>query len=104
MFTALAEGFGNLDKKLNIFVALAPVAYLQDSTEKFLKYVTDVFPYMQKTLARLEAYELFGAKWDEASEKFCIVFEGICDAIGLKNVALDPYVNEYSAILQNSRV
>lgn len=28
MFTALAEGFGDLGKKLNLFVALAPVVYL----------------------------------------------------------------------------
>jgi len=28
MFTALAEGFGDLAKKLNLFVALAPVIYL----------------------------------------------------------------------------
>jgi hypothetical protein len=28
MFTALAEGFGNLDEKINLFVALAPIALI----------------------------------------------------------------------------
>jgi len=28
MFAALAEDFGNINDKLNLFVAMAPVAYL----------------------------------------------------------------------------
>lgn len=50
MFTALAEGFGNLNSKINLFVALAPIAYLQDSSDDLLTYVTNVFPYLMEAL------------------------------------------------------
>ena len=61
MFTALAEGFGDLHEKLNIFVALAPVTYLQDeSKEKALKYVTKYAPLVQKDCAKFKFYELYG--------------------------------------------
>ena len=35
MFTALAEGFGNFNDKINVFIALAPVAYVGDSEANF---------------------------------------------------------------------
>jgi len=35
MFTALAEKYGNLDEKINIFVALAPITHLFGSKSPF---------------------------------------------------------------------
>jgi pimeloyl-ACP methyl ester carboxylesterase len=49
MFTALAENFGNLNDKINLFVAMAPVTYLQDSTDALMRYASDFFPYLQSS-------------------------------------------------------
>jgi len=68
-----------------------------------MKYLVDAFPYLQRALDHFQIYELFGASWDEVSGEFCYLFGGICDSVGFKNVPLGPYVNEYSATLQNMR-
>lgn len=103
MFTALAENFGNLNDKINVFVALAPVTYLQDSTDALMRYASDFFPYLQTTFQELGAHELFGSTWSEVQDKICILFKGICDAAGFKDAAEDPYVDTYYATLQNMR-
>lgn len=36
MFTALAENFGNLRKKVNLFVALAPVVRLDNAYNEMI--------------------------------------------------------------------
>ena len=46
MFAALAEGFGNLSSKINVFIALAPVVYLKDSGDDLLSYMVGAFPYL----------------------------------------------------------
>jgi len=65
MFTALAENFGDLNDKINLFVALAPVTYLQDSTDALMKYAADFFPTLQTTFEELAVHELFGSTWSE---------------------------------------
>jgi len=65
MFTALAENFGDLNNKLNLFVALAPVTYLQDSTDAMMRYASDLFNPLSTTLEELEINELFGSNWSE---------------------------------------
>ena len=46
MFTSLSEGFGNLDKKLNLFVAVSPMVYVQNEENAPTKYEIDTFPYL----------------------------------------------------------
>lgn len=65
MFAALAEDFGDLNSKVNLFVAMAPVTYLQDSTDALMRYAADFFPYLSKTFKDMEVYELFGSTWSE---------------------------------------
>ena len=40
MFTALANNFGNINQKLNLFVALAPVVYLGDVDVPYIEYLS----------------------------------------------------------------
>jgi hypothetical protein len=37
MFTALAENFGNMREKINLFVALCPITNLAYSTDDMMK-------------------------------------------------------------------
>jgi hypothetical protein len=43
MFAALAEGHGNLKDKINLFIALAPVANLGWSPNKMLKSMSKFY-------------------------------------------------------------
>ena len=46
MFTALAENFGEMEEKINFFVAIAPVTKLRgDSTELF-DTLSMISPYL----------------------------------------------------------
>lgn len=37
MFAALAEGYGDLSEKVNIFIAMAPIAYMGNIPDEFFK-------------------------------------------------------------------
>ena len=63
MFTALSEGFGDLDQKLNLFVALAPVTRLDGASNEFYHTLSNIYPYVKKILDGLNIYEIDGPGW-----------------------------------------
>jgi len=60
MFSALAEGHGNLKDKVNMFVALAPVVYMGNSQDGLLRKVSAAGEILRDSLAFAKVYELFG--------------------------------------------
>ena len=50
MFTALAEGFGNINDKLNLYVALAPITRLFGSKSPFLQSLSSKIPLVRELL------------------------------------------------------
>jgi hypothetical protein len=79
MFTALAEGFGNINDKLNLYVALAPITRLFGSKSPFLQSLSNKIPLVRELLNFLNIQEFFGPTWNAISEDFCIVFSDLCD-------------------------
>ena len=79
MFTALAEGFGNINDKLNLYVALAPITRLFGSKSPFLQSLSSKIPLVRELLNFLNIQEFFGPTWNAISEDFCIVFGDLCD-------------------------
>lgn len=65
MFTALAEGLDDLDKKINYFVALAPVTYIGGSHSLFMETISVSLPMVRSMLDLLKIYEIYGPSWDE---------------------------------------
>lgn len=63
MFTALAEGFGEIHKKVNIFVALAPVVYLGRTSDAFVLNFRDKASMVEAALKKMKIYEILGPKW-----------------------------------------
>jgi len=103
MFTALANNFGNINQKLNLFVALAPVVYLGNVEVPYIEYLSFGYKLVKKTLDSYGIYEFFGGEYVEFSDDFCKVLPEICDTNGILNVPPGPYVNDYTAMLQNLR-
>jgi poly(3-hydroxyalkanoate) synthetase len=79
MFTALAQGFGDLGNKINLFIALAPVVYFEDVTDILLKYTVWAFSLLQQALYLMNINEVFDKTWDDLSGEFCSSIPGICD-------------------------
>ena len=103
MFTALAENFGNLKEKVNLFVAMAPVVYIGRTSDSFFKELAGMLDVVKDALDELELYEFFGEGWSLTSDLFCAITVNICDEAAVTNVPLSPYVNTTRAHVVNFR-
>lgn len=63
MFTALAENFGDVQNKVNLFVALAPITHLFGSHNEFFNALSKSIPLARQVLHFLGIYEFFGDDW-----------------------------------------
>ena len=65
MFTALAENFGGMRDKINLFVALCPITNLGFSNHGIMGYASTSAGYssLAKTLSSFSIHELKGPKW-----------------------------------------
>lgn len=103
MFTALAEGFGDLSNKVNLYIAMAPVLYLGYSSDSFFKELSGVLKLVKEALDEREIYELFGPKWQSDSATFCWFFKSICDENSITKTPITPYVDALNTNVVNLR-
>lgn len=71
MFSALALNQGDLQSKVNYFIALAPVVRLDHSTNPFLLALKKSPDWIDEALKDLEVNQLFGQTWADYKEKIC---------------------------------
>jgi len=81
MFTALAENFGNIREKVNLFIALCPITNLGYSTAGIMKQASSDFGYnlIAGILSSFGIHELRGPRWQYVQAAFCLVFP--CDGL-----------------------
>ena len=63
MFTALAENYGDLRSKINLFVALAPVVRIDNAYNDMDTSLAESIDRAQYWLASLGIDEIFGPGW-----------------------------------------
>lgn len=95
MFSALAENSRNFADKINLFIALAPVAVPDISNEPFLYGLSQTADIMKDALDNLNLYEIYGPTWDATTKMFCLFFGDICDGNALWRYEVTDYVNDY---------
>lgn len=71
MFSALALKHGGLENKINYFIALAPVARIDHSTDPFIVSLIKFPDSINDTLEKMNLNFLFGPYWQDASSKIC---------------------------------
>ena len=71
MFSALAEGHGNMQDKINMFIAMAPIVYLGHTKDDFLKKVSEASEFIYDSFNTLRLYEIFGHEWHKYSGVVC---------------------------------
>lgn len=104
MFTALAENFGNLEDKLNLFVALAPVTRLDGVKNQFYHNLGNVFPYLKQVLDDMHIYEFYGPSWQSYEDEICFLFTDLCDQLNVLNIPTDDdSIDELIARVANQR-
>ena len=75
MFTALAENHGNLRSKINLFVAMAPVVRLDNTTNEILVNLGQNVNRAQYWMASLGFDEVLGPEWFTIAATYCPLFE-----------------------------
>ena len=104
MFSALADRYGDLPTKLNLFVAFAPAVYIRDDADEWLKKLAELLdPSALHLIHDLGIYELLGDGWDKIRGPFCKIFTGFCDAHGIVKVVPGPGVDPNAAAFSNAR-
>ena len=78
MFSALAENQGDIKNKLNLYVALAPVAVLDNISNPFFVELAGKVDTISWWIDFFNIDELFGTTWQLASSGFCIFNPDFC--------------------------
>lgn len=71
MFSALALNHGGIQDKINYFIALAPVARIDHSTDPFIVALKKFPESINETLEKMNLSFLFGPSWRDSSSKIC---------------------------------
>lgn len=88
MFSALAEGTGDLKDKINLFVAIDPITNIGFSSVKFFPTDEKQYKDLTKPLISLDVDEIRGPKWNLIEKVLCVVFPcGFLDQITPEVVA-----------------
>jgi|LauGreDrversion4_2_1035121.scaffolds.fasta_scaffold454319_2 hypothetical protein len=68
-------------QRINLFVALAPIANVHYLDNAGLQKLAHHWPAIKKILEKLEFYNIFGFNWwqTEASVQLCNVWQAYCD-------------------------
>jgi pimeloyl-ACP methyl ester carboxylesterase len=81
MFSALSENHGQLNDKVNLFIALSPVVFLQQTKNESIKELIGDIDGLVWLFNYLGIYELFGPEWQLISESICMFKEDLCSKI-----------------------
>lgn len=78
MFSALSENKGDLKRKINAFIALAPVMNLGNTQDEFLLMLSKNVNSYHSWLDFFGITEFFGANWSYVSAAFCYWNQDFC--------------------------
>lgn len=73
MFVALAENYGNLRDKVDLFVAFAPIAYMGHSTNWFMRKVISSYSEVERIMFYEDLYEINGTSLNNVEGYVCKV-------------------------------
>ena len=104
MFSALAMNHGDLQAKVNIFIALAPVANLKHTPNEMLKTAASQWRSLEPAIRHFNAYEIRNPAQDKALTAFCTTSGSLCDGIkNFLNMELSPYNVDSREIVSDYR-
>lgn len=91
MFSALAEGHGNLSSKLSLFVAICPVTNLNHASNAIGQLTETMLYFLAGTLSNFKIYEILGPSWIYYQNMICRAFP--CEIFSMFYIMAD---NEYN--------
>jgi hypothetical protein len=79
MFSALASKHGNLNSKINLFIAMAPAVRLDHVVEPYLKIISTDIDSIYWWFNFLGIHEIFGPGWYLIEKSICSIKKDFCD-------------------------
>lgn len=95
MFSALSENSRNFADKINLFIALAPVAIPDLTDTPFLYGLSLSADAMKDALDVMNLYEIYGPSWDSRTQFFCFFWSDVCNGNAFWKYEVTEYVNDY---------
>ena len=94
MFAALAENFGNMKDKINLFVAICPITNLEHSSASIMKNAASSYGYssISGALSSFGIHELRGPRWAYIQASLCLVLP--CSSLGAFSDAVSSSFND----------
>jgi hypothetical protein len=96
MFIALTMNYAYMKEKVNLFIALAPIARIDHTMSELLKLTAKfIVPIEWVVVDVLGLYDIFPPNWieDKLMADFCTIFTPICNAFMELFCDLDPDVD-----------
>jgi pimeloyl-ACP methyl ester carboxylesterase len=78
MFSALSENKDDIQKKINLFIAMAPVARLTHTRNNFLEEIANDIDELAWGFELFHIWSLFGSNWDTISRGICLLKDSWC--------------------------
>jgi len=78
MFAALSTDENKIADKVNLFVALAPIARMKDVKDTALSTFKGVTVPLVKGMKEFGIYEVYGPEWEENTAFICSVIPAAC--------------------------
>ena len=103
MFVALGDGYGDIHKKIDIFIALAPVVSIGETEDTWWQSYTSMRGTAFDWLESMGIYEMFDDDWDSLSDDFCFYFQSICDANPVRYISPTPNLDPVTVTVVNLR-
>jgi len=81
MFSALSYNHGDLQDKLNLFIACAPIINLANSPNSLMQNAATVWRLLEWNANLVSAYELGDPATHKSMAEFCTAFWLVCDGV-----------------------
>jgi len=81
MFAALAANYGSLQSKVKLFLALAPVAEMANTTESFLDSVANQWRLLMSIQPLTGVWELGDPATTPSMSGFCSFAKSMCNQL-----------------------
>jgi len=91
MFAALSTDENKIADKIDLFVALAPIARMKDVKDVALSIFKGISVPLVKSMMEFGIYEVYGPAWEANKQFICSVIPGACNN---EEKANDPKTKE----------
>jgi len=106
MFSALAFNHGDLNSKLDLFIACAPIINLRNSPNTMMQEAAAIWKPLEGTMEKFGFYAVGSNPSQQKSmETFCKIFGWLCTTIkNFANIGASPWNDPTTSAIVDARV